>query len=74
MNTLMDKKEFGEFIRFMRQAIGFTRKEFADLINDNWSNIRNYEKGICLPRHWETMERLVRESVKNELKRRRGLM
>lgn len=67
----MTAEDFGEFLRNMRDTLGFTQVDMATRLGYNKNLYNSYENGLRLPRKWEEMEKNIRELVKVNVKLQR---
>lgn len=71
MEEKMTAEEFGEFLMYMREMLGFSQKEMSDLLGVKSTTYNAYEKGKRLPKNWESVERLLKDKVCEHVKKLR---
>jgi DNA-binding XRE family transcriptional regulator len=63
--TLEDMKEFGFFFKSMRESIGYSLTDMADLLDIHDQTLRRWEKGETVPhRDIKELENDIRRIVK----------
>lgn len=67
----MTAEDFGEFLKNMRETLGFTQVAMATRLGYNKNLYNSYENGIRLPRKWQEVEKSIRELVKAHVKLQR---
>lgn len=64
-------EEFGFYLVSMREVIGITQYEMADILEYNKNTYNSYEKGKRIPKDWENVMKNLQLLVKEHISKQR---
>ena len=68
----VSREDFAEFVLNMRKSLGVNRTDFSRISGISTHTLARWEKQLIYPRKVDEKIKKIRDSVKVELKRRRG--
>lgn len=71
MREELTVEEFSDFVKFMRQSTGMTRRIFADALGVHYSTVKRWEQSDRLPRDVYPIISTIRTVVKIRIKQNR---
>lgn len=64
-------EEFSDFVKFMRESTGMTRRGFAEAVGVKYNTIKNWEQAERLPRDVYPIINTIRAIVKTRIRNKR---
>lgn len=71
MEEYINKNDFADFVKFMRESINLSKREFADAIGVTDYTVYNWEFAKSMPKKVHAVIKNIRETVKFRIKENR---
>ncbi|MCM3651311.1 helix-turn-helix domain-containing protein [Metabacillus litoralis] len=68
MEDKLTKEEFADFVRFMRQSINLSQKDFADALGVSNTTVSKWEQAYFMPHRAKLIIKNIRTVVKSRIK------